>query len=347
MAYTDIDKPTDYFNTVLYTGNGGTNAITGVGFQPDWVWIKNRPDARDHQIYDSVRGATKVIGSDRTAAEATVTNGLTAFGSDGFTVGADANVNDNGDSHVAWNWLAGGSASSNTDGDLTVTSLSVNQTAGFSIGKITNGFTSTGSNSETVGHGLNAIPKMIILKNIEATSNWFVYHASLGNTNRIYLNTADASSSSTIWNNTTPTSSVWSVRGGDFGTGEDIVFYAFAEKKGFSRFGSYQGNGSNDGSYIHLGFKPAFVLIRRTDSGDNWPLFDNKRNEFNLTDKRLYPNSNSAELTASSVSLDLLSNGFKLRGTDSQINNSSGTYIYMAFAENPFVTSTGIPTTAK
>jgi hypothetical protein len=347
MAYTDIDKPTDYFNTVLYTGNGGTNAITGVGFQPDWVWIKNRPDARDHQIYDSVRGATKVIGSDRTAAEATVTNGLTAFGSDGFTVGADANVNDNGDSHVAWNWLAGGSASSNTDGDLTVTSLSVNQTAGFSIGKITNGFTSTGSNSETVGHGLNAIPKMIILKNIEATSNWFVYHASLGNTNRIYLNTTDASSSSTIWNNTTPTSSVWSVRGGDFGTGEDIVFYAFAEKKGFSRFGSYQGNGSNDGSYIHLGFKPAFVLIRRTDSGDNWPLFDNKRNEFNLTDKRLYPNSNSAELTASSVSLDLLSNGFKLRGTDSQINNSSGTYIYMAFAENPFVTSTGIPTTAK
>ena len=350
MSYTNgLDKPSDYFSTKLYTGTGSSQSITGVGFRPDMNWIKTRTrSGYNHCIADSVRGSTTIIRPNLTNAEHTYSDSLTSFDSDGFSLGSDSNgeQNKSGDSYVSWNWLAGGTASSNTDGDLTVTSLSVNQTAGFSIGKITNGFTSTGSNSETVGHGLNAIPKMIILKNIEATSNWFVYHASLGNTNRIYLNTTDASSSSTIWNNTTPTSSVWSVRGGDFGTGEDVVFYAFAEKKGYSKFGSYIGNGNADGTFVYTGFKPAFVIQKASSTSSyDWVILDNKRDPFNVADESLYANLSGAVQTSNHT--DFLSNGFKLRSTAAGNNGSGTTYIYMAFAENPLVTSTGIPTTAR
>jgi len=352
MAYTTIDKPTDYFNTKLYTGTGSQLAVTGVGFQPDWIWYKNRGTTNSHGLQDVVRGFNttgiqSTNGSDADPAFNGSTLGyVSAVGSDGFTVEAGNCANASSNNYVSWNWLAGGTSSSNTDGDLTVTSLSVNQTAGFSIGKITNGFTSTGSNSETVGHGLNAIPKMIILKNIEATSNWFVYHASLGNTNRIFLNTTDASSSSTIWNNTTPTSSVWSVRGGDFGTGEDVVFYAFAEKKGFSKFGSYTGNGdTNNAPFIYTGFKPAMIIVKNT-TGNNWGIFDNKRSPHNVVTDLLLPNSNAANDGNTNPRIDMLSNGFKPRTNDG-LENPSAEVIYMAFAESPFVTSTGIPTTAR
>jgi len=343
-----INKPTDYFNTVLYTGNGSTQSITGVNFQPDWVWLKDRDNATNHMLFDSVRGTGKELHSQNTDSETTQANTLTAFGSDGFSLGNNTDVNNSSQNFVAWNWLGANGTASNTDGSIT-SSVSVNQTAGISIGTFT-GTASVG----TVGHGLNAVPSMIINRTITSDGkDWMTYHhknTSAPQTDYLALNSTNATADfEDVWNDTDPTSSLFTI--GDSsqnntGSGTSI-FYAFAEKKGFSRFGSFQGNGSNDGSYIHLGFKPAFLIIRRTDDGDNWVMFDNKRNEFNLTDKRLYPNSNAAEATASSVSLDLLSNGFKLRGTDSQINNASGSYIYMAFAEAPFVTSTGIPTTAR
>jgi len=344
MSYTNgLDKPSDYFSTKLYTGNGSTNAITGVGFQPDWVWIKNRPDARDHQIYDSVRGTTKVIGSDRTSAEATVSNGLTAFGSDGFTVGADSNVNDNGDSHVSWNWLASNTTASNTDGSITST-VSANTTSGFSVVS----YTGTGSNA-TVGHGLSsATPSMIIVKNRSAVKDWVIYHKSLGNTKFLEFTTSAEQTASNRWNSTTPTSSVFSLGSdnGANGSGNSHIAYCFAEKKGFSKFGSYVGNGSTSGTYVHLGFKPAFVIQKASSTSSyDWVMLDNKRDSFNVADESLYANLSNVVQTSNDT--DFLSNGFKLRSTAAGNNGNGTTYIYMAFAENPFVTSTGIPTTAR
>ena len=343
MAYSSIVKPSDYFNTKLYTGNSSTNNITGVGFQPDWVWMKNRGALDSHYLYDAVRGVTKNIYSNLTSAEGTASNGLTAFGTDGFTLGNEGDINGNGNNYVSWNWKANGAGSSNTDGSITST-VSVNTTAGFSIVKY------AGSNSNvTVGHGLGVAPKMILIKNLSSATSWTVYHESVGNDKRLVLNTEGAQEGTNQFSfGTSPTSSVFAL-GGGYGdvctSGADYIAYCFAEKQGFSKFNSYSGAGSNL-PFIYTGFKPAFVMIKRSDVSDNWNIFDNKRNEFNLTDKRLYPNSNSAELTASSVSLDLLSNGFKLRGTDSQINNSSGTYIYMCFGQS-IVGSNNIPATAR
>jgi len=352
MSYTNgLDKPSDYFSTKLYTGNGSTNAITGVGFQPDWVWIKNRPDARDHQIYDSVRGTTKVIGSDRTSAEATVSNGLTAFGSDGFTVGADSNVNDNGDSHVAWNWLASNTTASNTQGDITST-VSANTTSGFSIVS----YTGTGSTA-TVGHGLGATPSMIIIKERNNATSWIVYHhknTSAPATDYLLLNSTQATDDyADYFNDTEPTSSVFTIdTAGDInGSSDTYIAYCFAEKKGFSKFGSYTGNGNADGTFVYTGFKPAFVIRKVTSASSDWLMQDNKRSESggsNQIRNYLFPNSSQAEVSNQDYfNIDFLSNGFKMRSTDGGANGSGQTYIYMAFAENPFVTSTGIPTTAR
>ena len=341
-----INKPDEYFNTVLYTGNGGTNAITGVGFQPDWVWIKNRPDAKDHQIYDSVRGTTKVIGSDRTSAEATVSNGLTAFGSDGFTVGSDANVNDSGDSHVSWNWLASNTTASNTDGSITST-VSVNTTSGFSIVK----FVGTGSVA-TVGHGLGVAPSFYVVKRIDGGDGgqWNCYHKSLGASQYMLLNSTSASqSSATRWNNTEPTSSVFTVStSGDVNDPSDNhIAYCFAEKKGFSKFGGYTGNGSTNGTFVYTGFKPAFVMIKCTSSGTTqWRMYDDKRDTYNPVYKELNANTSDAE-NASTRYHDFVSNGFKMRDTNVNTNGSGSTYIYMAFAENPLVGTNNIPTTAR
>jgi len=347
MSYTNgLDKPSDYFSTKLYTGNGSTNAITGVGFQPDWVWIKNRPDARDHQIYDSVRGTTKVIGSDRTSAEATVSNGLTAFGSDGFTVGADSNVNDNGDSHVAWNWLASNTTASNTQGDITST-VSANTTSGFSIVS----YTGTGSTA-TVGHGLGVQPDLIILKARDRSDNWWVYHKGLSDpsTKAILLNSANAefSPGTSAFNTSTFSSSVFGILtdSASNASGEDYIAYCMNEKKGFSKFGSYEGNGSTDGTFVYMGFKPAMIIYKRASDGtNNWSIFDNKRDPHNEIDAQLNPNISDAEGT--SLRGDFVSNGWKIRTSSGSVNNSGSTYIYMAFAENPFVTSGGIPTTAR
>ena len=343
MAYTTINKSTDYFNTKLYTGNSSTNNITGVGFQPDWVWMKNRGALDSHYLYDAVRGVTKNIYSNLTNAEGTASNGLTAFGTDGFTLGNEGDINGNGNNYVSWNWKANGAGSSNTDGSITST-VSVNTTAGFSIVKY------AGSNSNvTVGHGLGVAPKMILIKNLSSATSWTVYHESVGNDKRLVLNTEGAQEGTNQFSfGTSPTSSVFAL-GGGYGdvctSGANYIAYCFAEKQGFSKFNSYSGAGSNL-PFIYTGFKPAFVMIKRSDVSDNWNIFDNKRNEFNLTDKRIYANANNAEATASTVSLDFLSNGFKLRGTDSNINNSSGTYIYMCFGQS-IVGSNNIPATAR
>ena len=344
MAYTTIDKPSDYFNTVLYTGNNTDNtSITGVGFQPDWVWLKARNQADYHYSMDSVRGALKPLFQNDTSAEANFSDSLKSFNTDGFTLGTSGDLNAASQTMVAWNWKAGGGAgSSNEDGSINTTSTSVNQTAGFSIST----WTGTGSNA-TVGHGLGAVPKMIITKARSNTYDWYTYHASIGNTKAIYLNLTNAESgaSANFWNNTTPTSSVWTAGGNVFNNNYTFVTYAFAEKKGYSKFGSYTGNGNNDGTFVYTGFKPAFVMNKLSSGADNWLISDNKRLGYNEKNQQLFPNLSNAEQT--NVRYDLYSNGFKVVNNNGEINTSGATYIYMAFAENPFVTSTGVPATAR
>jgi len=345
MAYSNIDKPNQYFNT--YTGNNSTgHAITGVGFQPDWTWIKERSSTSSHFVNDSVRGAGENIYTDLTSAEGTNTALFTSFDSDGFTIGNTNQGNESGQTYVAWNWLAGGTASENTDGTIT-SQVSANTTSGFSIVS----YTGTGANA-TVGHGLGSAPKFIILKARDAARDWNVYNGGISNMagGYIILNATDAFSTafSTIWNNTDPTSSVFSV--GTANTSNNLntnyIAYCFAEKKGFSKFGSYTGNGSTDGPFIYTGFKPAWVLLKISSGTTGaWTLFDNKRDPFNEVDNRLFPNSTNVE--ADGNDCDFLSNGFKHRTTGSGTNFNGYTYIYMAFAESPLVGSNLVPNNAR
>ena len=464
MAYTTINKPTDHFNTVTYSGSNSSKSVTGVGFQPDWVWMKQRSGSTDHKLADAVRGANKNITSNSSAAETTHTY-FTSFDSDGFTL--DGNVSDynkSGLEYASWNWKAGGTAptityvvkvvsdsgnkyrfddfgtsavtldlqeggvytfdqsdssnsghplrfsttsngthgggteyttgvvvtgtpgnagaktvitvaasaptlyyyctqhsgmggqantnstfgSSNFSGSIQTT-VSANTTAGFSIVK----YTGNGTAGATIGHGLNAVPKMIITKDLGNGYNWTTYNSSLGATKYLYLSATNASATySGHFNDTEPTSSLFTV-GTDAstnGNGNSIIAYCFAEKTGYSKFGSYTGNGSNDGTFIFCGFKPAFVLQKRYSSSENWHLFDNVRDPFNAAagaDDALRPNLSNAEISNWGVGFDFLSNGFKARATDGAINQSGGNYIYMAFAEAPLVGSNNIPCTAR
>ena len=343
MAYTDIDKPSDYFNTKLYTGNGSTQSITGVGFQPDLLWFKNRDSAINHMWFDSVRGIDKYFYGNLNEAEGTSATILTAIGSDGFSVGANNNVNGSGNGIASWNWLANGAGVSNTDGSITST-VSANTTSGFSIVS----YTGTGSLA-TVGHGLGVTPKMIIVKTRGSGGDWSVYHSSLGNTKNLKLNTTAAEQTSiNYWNNTSPTSSVFTVNdeGNVNGSSVAMIAYCFAEKKGFSKAFSYTGNGSADGVFTYCGFKPAFLLVKSTGA-DNWCMLDNKRDTFNVMDKRLFPNLSNAESTGVPTVVDFVSNGFKLRTSDSSFNLNGQSFIGFAIAEHPFVTSTSVPTTAR
>ncbi len=341
-----IDKPNLHFNTVLYTGNGTDNrAVTGVGFQPDLTWIKETSNsASSHAWWDAVRGVTKKIESDNNQAEGTDATGLKSFDSDGYTLGTSAQVNQNGVFNASWSWKAGGGqGSSNTDGSINTTYTSVNTTAGFSISK----YTGTGANA-TVGHGLGAVPKMIIVKDLNNSNNWYVYHASIGNTHGLRLSTNDAQDDdNTLWNDTTPTSSVFSV-GSNTGTnrsGNPMIAYCFAEKKGYSKFSEYSGNGNADGTFVYTGFKPAFVMVKRYDgSGLSWRFFDSKRN-YNGDREFMYANLTDEEVGGDNM--DFLSNGFKSRNTSGHQNGNGDDYIYMAFAENPIVGSNNIPATAK
>ena len=345
MAYTSIDDPTLYFNTKLYTGNGSTNAITGVGFQPDWTICKARSYNDSHFVFDAVRGATKHLQTNSTSAEVTNANSLTAFGTDGFTLGSDGGANSNGDTYASWNWLASNTTASNTDGSITST-VSANTTSGFSI--VT--WTGTGANA-TVGHGLGVAPKMVIIKNRSDGYDWIIYNQNIGNTGFLRLNTTAAYDTGiNMFQNTDSTSSFFSIssHGAVNTSGNNFIAYCFAEKKGYSKFGSYTGNGSTDGTFVYTGFKPAFLIRKRTDSAVAWYLHDNKRDGYNVTQKWFSPNDSDAESTTQvELRVDFLSNGFKMRDPNGAANASGGTYIYMAFASNPFVTSTGIPTTAR
>jgi hypothetical protein len=344
MAYTDIDKPSDYFNTVLYTGTGSSNAITGVGFQPDLLWFKNRGSALNHIWFDSVRGIDKYFYGNLTEAEGTSATILTAVGSDGFTVGANNNVNQSSNGIVAWNWLANGAGVSNTDGSITST-VSANTTSGFSIVN----WTGVGGAS-TVGHGLSQTPEMIFIKRRPSTGAWIVYNKTIGATKYLHLNSTAASSSYLYYfNNTEPTSSVFTV--GDDGevngtSSNNYVAYCFSSVKGYSKIGSYTGNGNANGTFVYTGFRPAFVLVKNTSTaGTNWQIVDNKRVGYNGANHRLYTDDSAAESTTQT--LDILSNGFKAITTNNLVNASGSTYIYMAFASQPFTTSTGIPATAR
>ena len=342
MAYTTINKSTDYFNTVTYTGDGTSSRdITGVGFKPDWVWIKCRSNAENHNFTDSVRGATKTLEPNNNVAEATYSTVVSAFISDGFTVGNSDYVNGNTRTYASWNWYTGATPSSNTDGTIT-SNVSVNSTSGFSI--VT--YTGTGSTA-SVGHGLGSKPDLIISKN-RSTGDWNVYHDSFALNERIKINSTGAKNTNTSIFSSLPTSSIVNIgNGGDINTsGGNHLFYCFKNIKGFSKIGSYTGNGNSNGTFVYTGFKPAFILAKRTDVVDNWIMYDNKRSGYNPQNDRLYPNGNFAEEGTTDKMFDMLSNGFKARATWTTINASGGTYIYMAFGQT-LVGSNNVPCTAR
>ena len=359
MAFTTIDNPELYFQVKLYTGTGSSQAITLDGdedMQPDWVWIKERDDTSAHNAYDSVRGVTKYLYVDENGTQVTDAGSLTAFGSDGFTVNNDVYINESSSTYVAWCWKAG-TAFSNDASATSVGSIdssgSINTTAGFSIIN----FTGNGTAGATVAHGLSAVPKLILVKvhTSDTAYDWRVYHASLGATKNMIFNDGSAVATATNkWNDTAPTSSVFSL-GDTSGTNESgsgIITYNFVEKQGFSKFGSFIGNGSLDGTFCFTGFRPAFVLLKcSSHASSNWVMLDNKRsNPFNdaTCPDALYANDNASEATASPW-VDLVSNGFKCRGFNegNTINADGNTYIYLAFAEAPFVNSNGVPCNAR
>ena len=343
MAYTTVPKSSAYFTPKLITGNGGTQNITGLNFQPDFTWIKGRDVAENHALFDAPRGVTKRLMSDTTGLELVV-QGVTAFNSDGFTLGALSAVNQNNGLFASWNWKANGAGSSNTDGTINTIKTSANTTSGFSIST----YTGTGANA-TVGHGLGVAPKFIIIKKYSSVANWRLYHASLGATKNLVFATDGIQTTPTMWNNTAPTSTTFSL--GSYNevndSGANHVAYCFADVQGFSKAGSYTGNGSaTSPTFIYLGFKPSFVLIKNVSQEDAWFLHDSKRDGFNDDNEYLRPNLADAESSGTNR-IRLLSNGFSVPTTDRSHNVSGNVYIYMAFAKNPFVTSTGIPATAR
>ena len=345
MPYTTINKPTDYFNTKIYSGTGSTQSITGVGHQPDWVWIKRRDGTNTHTLWDAVRGTTKWIESNSNSAEQTYAGGLTAFGTDGFTIGDGGDINTNGGSFVSWNWKAG-TTSSISGGSITPSSVSINTTSGFGIYK----WTGTGSTG-TIAHGLGAVPKFMFIKNLSSAESWRTYHHSLGNATSLKLNTSDTSFSDTgAFNSTTPTSTLFTVGNSDSTnkSGDSFVAYVFAEITGYSKFGKYYGTNSTDGAFLYTGFKPAVMILKRLDVQSNsWLILDNKRDPDNLVENYLFPSETDAEGDGGgSAGWDFLSNGIKQRNTYGSANQNSN-YLFIAFAEAPLVGSNNIPCTAR
>ena len=335
MAYSSITKPTDYFNTVTYSGNGSNNhTITGVGFNADFVWIKARSGSDDHRLFNQVAGINKYLETNNTNTE--VTDAILTTNSDGYVLTNAGEVNSGTTTFAGWNWLAGGGTTTNPSGGTITTTASVNTTAGFSV------FTYTGNGSAAhVAHGLGVAPTVVIIKVRSTTDHWFVKHPGIASNEYLYLNGNSAKvSGANAWSATNPdaTKIYIGTDGGVNGSGVTYVCYAFAQKQGYSKFASYTGNGNADGTFVYTGFRPAWVMFKRSDSTSNWILFDQKRGLHNLNDDYLHPNNDATEGTSSSSGVDLLSNGFKQRNTYADANTSSGTYIYMAFAENPFVT---------
>jgi len=331
MAYTTIDDPELYFQTVIYTGDGNTGrSITLDGSEdmsPNLVWIKNRDTARKNNVYDSVRGTTKRIVSDSTVAEDTAGNGLTAFNSDGFTTGSETDTNNDTDGIVAWCWKE-------------------SATSGFDIVS----YTGDGNAGATVSHSLSAAPSFYVVKTRDSTYDWRAYHKGIGETKYFNLNQTTAAATATnAWNDTAPTSSVFYL--GDGSTvnqdTDNFIAYCFAEKQGFSKIDKYNGNGNADGAFVYTGFRPAWVMIRDPGNAENTFIFDNKRDGYNVNKVLLYANTITADTTTGANQIDLLSNGFKCRSTDNGTNRSGATFLYMAFAEAPFVNSNGVPCNAR
>ena len=358
MAYTTINKSTEHFNTKLISGNGSTQNITGLDFQPDLIWMKRRNATGHNRLIDAVRGSNKIIQSDLTNAEGTDATYVTSFNSDGWSIGSNTDVNASGGTAVGWNWKAGTTSgqATNSYSTITPTSISFNQTSGFSIIKYTGNATAGAG----VPHGLGVAPKMVITKNLDSSSyGWYCYHASLGATKSLYLHNSDAVvTSNDRWNGWVPDATNVSL-GTNTGTNgaNNMIMYCFAEKTGYSKIGSYTGNGNANGTFVYTGFKPAFIIFKRTDNTGNWYIKDNKRSgtaalqnfgQMNPNQTQ-YPSADtsSVENKTSGYAMDILSNGFKARGTDSGINASGGSYIYMVFAEAPLVGTNGVTAKAR
>jgi hypothetical protein len=332
-----------FMNATLYTGTGAaatiTNGVAGQSFQPDFVWSKTRSTVSSHGLFDSVRGATKWLASNSTGAESTLAQSLTAFNSNGFSAGTDPNdiINYSGTTYVAWQWKAGGTAVTNTSGTIS-SQVNANTTSGFSV--VT--FTGTGANA-TVGHGLGAAPAMIMIKNRDSSViGGAVYHTSIGATKYLKLfqtttGTDGEATDNTAWNGSSPTfnTNVFSVGSlNRTNSSQQMVAYCWTPIAGYSAFGSYTGNGATDGTFVYLGFRPKYIMIKKTSATNDWFVLDTSRSPYNVCAQVLYPNDTYVEDNGTNI--DILSNGFKCRSTASGTNASSATYIYAAFAENPF-----------
>ena len=350
MAYSTITKGSVHFNTVTYTGNGSTNNVTGVGFQPDLVWLKRRDGTGNHNLYDSARGVTKYLESSSSAPDQTQSAGLTTFGTDGFTLGSNANMNGNSQSFVSWNWKAGGSGTTNNDGSIQST-VSVNNTAGFSIVK----YTGYGGTS-TVGHGMNVAPTLLINKNYEGNNtSWFV--AGWGDfTKRMKLEGTNDWAANTVFNDTAPTNQVFSLNGSNANSsGQDYICYCFAEKAGYSKFGTLESVGNDSGTFTYCGFAPQLVMVKPTnsDSWSNWYVFDRKRDPHNLSENPLFWNLSTRENyyggspAVNYDQIDITSTGFKIRRDGNWGAGGSGTDLnYMAFGQT-IVGSNNVPVVAR
>jgi len=344
-----INKPNLHFNTVLYTGNGSTQSVTGVGFQPDWVWVKERTSTSSHQVADAVRGYNKRVQVNSTAEEqvdSSPYNDFKSFDSDGFSIGTGGGVNENSQTYAAWNWKANGAGSANTDGDINST-VSANTTSGVSI--IT--YSGNGSGSQSIGHGLGTKPKVLIVKcRTGGAESWVWWQDTSGNgtaDQRLLLSGTQANYGNNLatFQNTTFTTPSTNDTAWNGGSGT-YVAYAFAEKKGFSKFGKYDATGtSSDGPFIYTGFPPAFVIIKRFNSTENWYIFNDKLDSINPSESVLYPNLNNSTGSLSG-GIDLLSNGFKIRSNNSAVG-AGDNYVFLAFAAQPLVGTNDIPTTAR
>ena len=342
-VYTTIDDPGSFYSTKLYTGTGSSLGVTGVGFQPDFTWIKNRDEADFHVLTDAVRGATKYVESDSDATESTNAESLKSFDSDGFTVGTMIQNNTNTEAYVSWNWKAGTTTGIAGSPSITPSSYSFNATSGFSIIAYV-GIDTAGA---TIPHGLGVAPNMVLIKDLANTNDWAVYHSVLGGTKYLLLNTTGAAgTASSLWNDTDTTSTLVTL-----GTTSKVnydprtyIAYCFADVKGYSKFGSYIGNGNANGAFVYTGFRPAFFMLKKSSGPDQgWLIVDDKRG-YNTSNDKMYADSTAAETLKYN---SLLSNGWKVEEASDTYNETGATYIYAAFAEAPFVNSSGVPVNAR
>jgi len=352
MAYTTINKSKDYQNNVTYAGNGGTNNVTGVGFQPDFVWVKDREATKNHNLFNSASGTGKYLECDAGTEEQTATNVLTTFGTDGFTLGDHNECNANGDGFISWNWKGGTTSGITTNGstDITPSSYSFNQTAGFSVIR----YTGNGNTPTQIAHGLGTVPHFIIVKRASSPdNNWVVYNQGVGNTKYLKLDTTDnqITAGGAAWENTSPDSVNFTV--GNHGqvnaSGEPYVAWIFSERRGYSRFNTYLGNGNADGTFCYTGFAPRFLIIKMTDgSADGWWIIDNVIGNMlpNPNTRMLVANTSAGDNNSVSPFIDFLSNGFKIRSAWAGANQNTSKYAYFAFGDT-IVGTNDIPNTGR